>query len=67
MNKKTGTRQYTRAVIVEIYSSHPGSLMHYLGLLEFPVGICDASHDNSYETYLIFPMKYDCDLITAFI
>ena len=57
MNNRTGTRQYARAVIVEIY----------LGLLEFPVGICDASHDNTYETYLIFPMKYDCDFITAII
>ena len=24
--------------------SHPGSLIHYLGLLEFPVRICDALH-----------------------
>ena len=26
------------------HSNHPGALMHYLGLLEFPVRICDASH-----------------------
>ena len=25
-----------------ILDTHPGSLMHYLGLLEFPVRICDA-------------------------
>ena len=24
--------------------THPGSLMHYLGLLEFPVRICDTLH-----------------------
>ena len=24
--------------------THPGSLMHYLGYLEFPVIICDALH-----------------------
>ena len=43
---KTGTRQCTRAVwstLAEIHSNHPDSLMHYLGLLEFPVKICDAS------------------------
>ena len=24
--------------------THPGSLMHYLGLLKFPVKICDVLH-----------------------
>ena len=33
--------------------SQPGSLMHYLGLLEFPDGICDAlqsQHTNMFES-----------------
>ena len=46
--KKTGTRQYTRAdwsTFAEIHSRYPpGSLMHYLELLEFPVRICDTLH-----------------------
>ena len=36
--------------------THPGSLMHYLGLLEFPVIICGAfntHHINTQETYLV--------------
>ena len=45
---KTGTRQYTRPFGVYLLKftldTHPGSLMHYLGLLEFPVRICDALH-----------------------
>ena len=43
---KTGTRQCTRAVwstFPDIHSTHPGALMHYLGSLEFPVRIYDAS------------------------
>ena len=34
-NNKTGSRQFTRAVwstFAEIHSTHPGALMHYLGL-----------------------------------
>ena len=46
--------------------THPGSLIHYLGLVEFPVRIC-LRHHNTHETYLIYPMKYDCDLITGFL
>ena len=37
--------------------THPGSLMHYLGLLEFPVRICDALHITTHETYLMYPMS----------
>ena len=40
---KTGTRQCTRAV-GSTFAETPGALIHYLGLLEFPVRICDASH-----------------------
>ena len=46
-SNKTGTRQCSWAVwstFAEIHSTHPNALMHYLGLLEFPVRICDASH-----------------------
>ena len=45
-DNKTGTRQCTRAVwstFADIHSTHPGALMHYLGSLEFPVRILDAS------------------------
>ena len=40
-------------------NTHPSSLMHHLGLLEFPVRICDAlvTHQNTHETYLIYPMS----------
>ena len=44
-NNKTGTCQCTRAVwstFAEIHSNHPGALMHYLGLLEFPVRMCNS-------------------------
>ena len=44
---KTGTRQCTWAIwstFADIHSTHPGALMHYLGLLEFLVRICDASY-----------------------
>ena len=38
---------------------HPSALMHFLGLLEFPVRICDANaHHNTHKTYLhvIYPV-----------
>ena len=44
---KTGTSQCTWAVsskFAENHSAHPGALMHYLGLLGYPVRMCDASH-----------------------
>ena len=43
-SNKTDTRQCTRA----IHSTHQGAPMHYLGLWEFPVKICDASHITTY-------------------
>ena len=62
--KQTGIRQYTQAVwstFAKIHSTHPASLM---GLLEFPVRICDVLHTTTLETYLIYPMiaisSYHC-------
>ena len=55
-----GTRQCTRAAgstFADNHSTHPGALMHYLGLLEFAVRICDASHITTYTR-----PTYDCDL-----
>ena len=44
--------------------THPGSLMHYLGLLEFLVRICDALQHTRDVPNL--SDEYDCDLITGF-
>ena len=44
IGNKTGTRQYTRAVWSTFAEIHPGSLIHCLGLPEFPIRIYDALH-----------------------
>ena len=63
---KTGTRQCTWAIwstFADIHSTHPGALMYYLGLLEFPVRICDASHVKTHTRPTHVPnLSHDCDL-----
>ena len=57
---KTGTRQYTRAVcsaFAEIHSTHPGSLV---GLLEFPVRFCDASHITTHSRPILWLRSHHC-------
>ena len=51
-----------------LLGSHPGSLMHYLGLLEFPVRIWCLTHHNTHEPGAVpnLSYEYDCDLITGF-
>ena len=44
--------------------THPGLLMHYLGLLEFLVRVCDALQHTRDVPNL--SDEYDCDLITGF-
>ena len=47
-----------------ILDTHPGSLMHCLGLLEFTVRICDAYTSQHIRDLL--NLSHDCDLITVF-
>ena len=50
---KNGTRQCTRAVwspFADIHSTHPTAL----GLLEFPVRICDISHITTHTRPILF-------------
>ena len=50
---KNGTRQCTRAVwspFADIHSTHPSAL----GLLEFPVRICDISHITTHTRPILF-------------
>ena len=43
------------------------SLIHYLGLLEFPVRICDALQPQyTRDVPINLSYEYDCDLITGF-
>ena len=59
-----GEGQCTRAVrstFADIHPTHPAALMHYLGLVEFPVRICDASF-TTHTRPNIPNLSYDCDL-----
>ena len=63
-SNETGTRQYSLAVwstFAEIHSRYP-----YLGLLEFPVRICDAYTSQHTRDVPNLSYEYDCDLITGF-
>ena len=40
--------------------------MHYLGLLEFSVRICDALQSQHTRDVANLSYEYDCDLVTGF-